>query len=154
MIINGRALAREMLARTKAHADKLPRRPKVVALVASDTPATRAYLAMKGKRAIEAGCIFETRALGATYGDADALIVQLPVPMGINQKEVCDTIPVEKDADVLSSGARNIYTERNQSERGAGSGDWRRLARREPSCRVAPATRSACLRAHFEIKRS
>ena len=79
MIINGRALAREMLARTKAHADKLPRRPKVV------------------------------RALGATYGDADALIVQLPVPMGINQKEVCDTIPVEKDADVLSSGAREKF---------------------------------------------
>lgn len=106
MIVDGRALAREVLARAKARAQMLARQPMVVALVASDTPATRSYLAMKAKRAEDAGCLFETRALGATLADADAVIVQLPVPAGINQKEVCDAIPVEKDADVLSSDAR------------------------------------------------
>lgn len=106
MIVDGRALAREVLARAKARAEKLARQPKVVALAASDTPATRSYLAVKAKRAEDAGCVFETRALGAAFADADAAIVQLPVPVGTNQKEVCDAIPLGKDADVLSSDAR------------------------------------------------
>lgn len=109
MIVDGRALAREVLARAKARAQMLARQPLVVALVASDTPATRSYLAMKAKRAEDAGCMFETRALGATFADADAVIVQLPVPVGIHQKEVCDAIPVEKDADVLGSAAREKF---------------------------------------------
>lgn len=109
MIIDGRALAREVLARTKARADKLARQPLVVALVASDTSATRSYLAVKARRATDAGCVFETRALGATFADADAVIVQLPVPIGISQKEVCDTIPLSKDADVLSFVSRALF---------------------------------------------
>ncbi len=106
MIVDGRAIAQEILARAKTRADKLARPPLVVALVASDTPVTRSYLAIKAKRATDAGCTFETRALRANFDDADAVIVQLPVPMGMNQKEICDTIPVSKDADVLSSVAR------------------------------------------------
>ena len=106
MIIDGRALGAEVLARAKARAEKLARRPLVVALTGSDTPAARSYLAIKAKRAALAGCTFETRALGATFADADAVIVQLPVPAGVSQKEFCDAIPVEKDADVLSSAAR------------------------------------------------
>ncbi|MDP1706946.1 MAG: bifunctional 5,10-methylenetetrahydrofolate dehydrogenase/5,10-methenyltetrahydrofolate cyclohydrolase [bacterium] len=106
MIIDGRSLAREILARAKTRAQKLVRPPKVVALVGSDTPATRSYLAIKTKKAEEAGCIFETRPLGANFDDADAVIVQLPVPADVNQKEVCDSVPVSKDADVLSSLAR------------------------------------------------
>jgi len=109
MIIDGRALAKEVLARAKTRARKLGRQPLVVALVASDTPATRSYLEVKTKRAADAGCTFETRGLGASCADADAVIVQLPVPEGVNQKEVCDAIPIEKDADTLSSAAREKF---------------------------------------------
>lgn len=109
MIIDGRAIAKEVLACAKARAARLPRQPKVVALIASDTPATRSYLAVKARRATDAGCVFETRALRATFADADAVVVQLPVPAGVNQKEACDAIPVSKDADVLSSVARAIF---------------------------------------------
>jgi len=109
MIVDGRMIATEVRARAKARAQMLARQPKVVALVASDTPATRSYLAMKAKRAEDAGCMFETRALGASFADADAAIVQLPVPAGVNQKEVCDAIPVSKDADVLSNPAREKF---------------------------------------------
>ena len=112
MIIDGQTLAREMLARTKVRAQMLARPPLVVALTASDTPATRSYLAVKTKRAADAGCIFETRALGASFSDADSVIVQLPVPAGVNQKEVCDSIPIEKDADVLSTAARKKFEKR------------------------------------------
>lgn len=109
MIVDGRALSAEVFARAKARAMKLARQPLVVALTASDTPATRSYLTMKAKRAADAGCTFKTRALDASFTDADAVIVQLPVPTGINQKELCDSIPVEKDADILSSLAREKF---------------------------------------------
>ncbi|OGG61675.1 hypothetical protein A3I46_03865 [Candidatus Kaiserbacteria bacterium RIFCSPLOWO2_02_FULL_54_13] len=109
MIIDGRTMAKDIFARAKTRTQGLARPPLVVALVASDTPATRSYLAMKAKRAMDAGCIFETRALGVTFSDAGSVIVQLPVPVGVSQKEVCDAIPVEKDADVLSSAAREKF---------------------------------------------
>ncbi|MBI4066030.1 bifunctional 5,10-methylenetetrahydrofolate dehydrogenase/5,10-methenyltetrahydrofolate cyclohydrolase [Candidatus Kaiserbacteria bacterium] len=109
MIIDGRAIAQDILARAKARTEKLMRPPLVVALVASDTPATRLYLAIKQKKAADTGCFFEARALGANVDDADAVIVQLPVPDGVNQRDVCDAIPVSKDADVLSSAARTKF---------------------------------------------
>lgn len=44
-----------------------------------------------------------------TASDADAIIVQLPLPAGVNAKDVCDAIPPEKDADVLSDSARQKF---------------------------------------------
>lgn len=109
MIIDGKALAADILAQTKARVAQLPRPPKVVAIVASETPATRSYLKIKTARAADAGCLFETRPLGADYADADAAIVQLPLPVGVDTKTVLDAIPLDKDADVLSSAARALF---------------------------------------------
>lgn len=124
MIIDGRALAREVLARAKARAKPLPHPPRVLALVADETPATRSYLAIKAKRAADAGCVLEIRRLDADRGirnfvlsaevadsakDANAIIVQLPLPKGADTKAACDAIPIEKDADVLSSAAREKF---------------------------------------------
>lgn len=41
--------------------------------------------------------------------DADVFIVQLPLPKGMDMKAVCDVIPLEKDADVLSDAARQKF---------------------------------------------
>jgi methylenetetrahydrofolate dehydrogenase (NADP+) / methenyltetrahydrofolate cyclohydrolase len=121
MIVDGRAIAKEILARAKACAGKLAWRPLVVALTSSDTPATRSYLAIKTKKAEEAGCILEVVQFDLSLGinnlvlsaqvvdsaeKADAVIVQLPLPTGVDIKAVCDAIPIEQDADVLSSAAR------------------------------------------------
>lgn len=125
MILDGRALAGEVLARTKARAKRLPRQPKVVAYVAHDpTPATKSYLAIKQKKSSEAGCLFAVRHIKSSprslgtfdmivsamrESDADAIVVQLPVPEGIDAQAVCDAIPIEKDADVLSKAARERF---------------------------------------------
>ena len=109
MILDGRALAGEILARTRARAAQLPRPPRVVAVVANETPATQSYLKIKTTRAADAGCLFETRPLGAEYADADAVIVQLPLPADVNAKIILDAIPLNKDADVLSSAARTLF---------------------------------------------
>ncbi len=106
MIIDGRAMAADVLARTKVRAAKLARRPLVVALVANKTLATKSYLKIKAARATDAGCDFEVRPYPSDFTDADAVIIQLPLPEGVDIKAACDAIPLEKDADVLSSTAR------------------------------------------------
>jgi len=120
MIIDGRALAGEVLARAKARSGALGRAPRVLAIVANETPATKSYLAIKAKRAVDAGCALEVRQFSGsvsaaelqsaiTTSDADAIIVQLPLPEGIDAKVICDSIPLTKDADVLSDVARQKF---------------------------------------------
>lgn len=118
MIIDGRKLAAETLARAKARAEKLPHPPRVLALVANETPATKSYLAIKKARAAGAGCIFGAKSINKLLRpseivdmakDADAIIVQLPLSEGMNQKEILDAIPVKKDADVLSRNTREKF---------------------------------------------
>jgi len=106
MIVDGKVIAGEILARAKARAQKLSHPPLVVAITGNDTAATRSYLKIKERRAADAGCRFEVRDLGASYDDADAVIVQLPLAEGVDAKPMLDAIPVEKDADVLSTAAR------------------------------------------------
>lgn len=108
MIIDGRALAQEVLARAKARAEKLPHRPRVVAYVAQDpTAATRSYLKIKAKSAAAAGCDFEERNDPTFFQDADAAIVQLPTPP--EAMAMVDSIDLSKDADVLSRAAREKF---------------------------------------------
>ncbi len=107
MIIDGRALAKNILARTKMRTGKLGRRPNVLVYVSpEETSATRSYLKIKARSAEDAGCEFaETRSL--TFPNhADAIIVQLPLSSDISTEEVLNLIPLHQDADVLSAAAR------------------------------------------------
>lgn len=112
MIVNGRTLAATVCARTKARAERLPHRPKVVAYVAHDpTPATRSYLNIKKKTAEAAGCVFEETSNPTFFKDADAAILQLPAtPAAMS---FLDMIPVDKDVDVLSKAAREKFERGN-----------------------------------------
>jgi methylenetetrahydrofolate dehydrogenase (NADP+) / methenyltetrahydrofolate cyclohydrolase len=108
MIIDGRVLAEEVLTRTKVRAEKLGRRPRVVVYVAGEpTPATRSYLKIKKRSAESAGCDFVEQGDISTFTTADAGIIQLPVPKELGH--ILDTIPVNKDADVLSCEAREKF---------------------------------------------
>lgn len=105
MIIDGRALAAEVLARAKARASLLPHPPRVVAYVSAQAPAaTLSYLSIKKKSAEVAGCAFEEVGDESSFATADAVIVQLPVSQ--EERYLLERIPLEKDADVLSSAAR------------------------------------------------
>ena len=59
MIVDGRTIAEEILARTKERANKLLHPPKVVAIVGAETPATLSYMRVKARAAEKAGCVFE-----------------------------------------------------------------------------------------------
>lgn len=120
MIVDGRALARDVLARTKVRTEALGSQPHIAAVVTSETGATKSYLKIKEKRAQDAGCVLDiVRFPEHTPPDilsvmlrslvADAVLVQLPLASGIDAKKVCDAIPLSKDADVLSALAREKF---------------------------------------------
>ena len=121
MILDGKALASKILARTEERAAELAQPPRVAVIVANETAATRSYLAIKEKRARDAGCRLEVIRLpenasalelrlavdgASSSGRSDVIVVQLPLPLGVDPKEVCDAIPLEKDADILSTLSR------------------------------------------------
>lgn len=108
MIVDGRALAEEILARAKARARALTRRPKVVAYAPAQSPAALSYLKIKQRYGAEAGCDFDVVTDVASFVHADAAIVQLPLPKGTSS-DILDAIPLEKDADVLSAAARTLF---------------------------------------------
>ena len=120
MILDGRSLAAEVLARTKARSVLLDHAPRVLVLSANETPATLSYLKIKEKRASDAGCVLErkrfpedapTEELVAAIRNstADVVLVQLPLSSDRIARDVCDAIPLEKDADVLSAAAREKF---------------------------------------------
>ncbi|KND47966.1 MAG: methylenetetrahydrofolate dehydrogenase (NADP+) / methenyltetrahydrofolate cyclohydrolase [Parcubacteria bacterium C7867-004] len=111
MIVDGRAITSEILARVRGKKTLTVR-----AVSVSPSPATESYLAIKASRAEDAGMELEVLQLldSATTEEviaavrepgADAIIVQLPLPDGIDTQAVLDSIPLEKDADVLSRAA-------------------------------------------------
>jgi methylenetetrahydrofolate dehydrogenase (NADP+)/methenyltetrahydrofolate cyclohydrolase len=107
MSIDGKQIAQEILAATKIAVSTLPHPPKVVAYVAeSPTPATRSYLNIKKRSAEAAGCVFEETNDPSAFAEADAAIVQLPVPEGVSLDSL---LTIEKDADVLSKAAREKF---------------------------------------------
>lgn len=118
MIIDGRTLASEVLAQTRARATALLHPPRVLVIAANETPTTKSYLAIKKARATDAGCVLEELHFDAhtatteelrtavLSADADAVIVQLPLGERMDAWIICNAIPIEKDADVLSTVAR------------------------------------------------
>ncbi|HEV7121505.1 MAG TPA: bifunctional 5,10-methylenetetrahydrofolate dehydrogenase/5,10-methenyltetrahydrofolate cyclohydrolase [Candidatus Paceibacterota bacterium] len=127
MIVDGRAIAADILAATKEEVAKLPHAPVVRAVVVTPSPATESYLKVKSARAEDAGMTMETVRIpddasneaviaAVTAPGADAIIVQLPLPKHLDLDAILASIPREKDADVLSPEA---YADFEQGSAGA-----------------------------------
>lgn len=119
MIVDGRAVARELLADVRAH---LTRTPVVRAVVVAPSPATESYLSIKNAQAEEAGMHLEVVRLqedatneqvieAVEESGADAIIVQLPLPEHLASVRILDAIPRVKDADVLSRAAYQAFVD-------------------------------------------
>lgn len=116
MIVDGRAIASDILASVRAEVEALGKSIVVRAVCVQPSAATLSYLKIKESRAKDAGMQLEAVQLpgNATTEEviaailapgADAVIVQLPLPSHITTDEVLNAIPLEKDADVLSKAA-------------------------------------------------
>lgn len=116
MIIDGKAIARDILEETKREVQALSFQPSFLAVAVAPSPATESYLRMKHRQAADVGIRMDVRSyehatteeLVALLQGAreDALIVQLPLPDTIDTQAVLEAIPSEKDADVLSAKTR------------------------------------------------
>lgn len=118
VIIDGKKIASEIQTELKAvvnawtNAGK--KRPKLVAILVGDHPSSKAYVGRKMKAAKGIGIESYTIHLGENISQSDlineinnlngdksvdGILVQLPLPKGISEKEVCQAITPKKDVD-------------------------------------------------------
>ncbi|MSU76091.1 bifunctional 5,10-methylenetetrahydrofolate dehydrogenase/5,10-methenyltetrahydrofolate cyclohydrolase [Patescibacteria group bacterium] len=114
VIIDGTAIAAKHLKRLAEASD----RPLGLGIiVATDNPATETYVGYKQVAAKDLGWRCDTKDLGPTATQTDLIaaaeafnankeidgyIVQLPLPDGVNEREVFATVDAAKDADGLT----------------------------------------------------
>jgi methylenetetrahydrofolate dehydrogenase (NADP+)/methenyltetrahydrofolate cyclohydrolase len=125
-ILDGKALAAKCKAEIKCKVEKLDRKPGLAVIIVGDNPASRVYVNNKRKDCEECGFYSEEYALPAEISqgellelvaelndrnDIDGILVQLPLPKGLNEEEVLLAISPEKDVDgfhPMSAGALMI----------------------------------------------
>ncbi len=118
MAINGTEISKEILEQVAAlHTDPITLR--IISVTSS--PVTSSYLRIKQRAAERAGITVDLIELPEAVtteeviteilkSGADAVVVQLPLPSSLNEQEILNAIPQEKDADVLSEKARECET--------------------------------------------
>lgn len=114
MIINGLEFAKECRAKLKEKIEKMNIKPCLAVILVGDNPASQIYVANKEKAATEVGIISKVFRLEQSTTEQDLLnlikklnqdtgvhgiLVQLPLPNGIDEKKVTLSILPEKDVD-------------------------------------------------------
>lgn len=112
--IDGTALAAKVKQTVRAEAEALARWPGLAVILVGDDPASRVYVTSKRRDCEECGFYSEEYALPeeTTQGellalvrelngreDIDGILVQLPLPWGLDEKEVLLAIDPAKDVD-------------------------------------------------------
>ncbi len=125
-IIDGRKLKEEILAKVKKEVALLPFQPVFCDILVGNDPASRQYVDMKAKTAEKVGIHFHKADFPATIKTEDlikeiqllnkienmcGIIVQLPLPEGIDRQAVLDSIDPSLDVDCLGSSASKKFYE-------------------------------------------
>ena len=112
--MDGKALAAKEKAALKEKTAKLPRKPGLAVILVGDDPASRTYVNGKRRDCEECGFYSEEYALPAETTrkqlldliaelngreDIDGILVQLPLPKGLDEREVLLAIDPAKDVD-------------------------------------------------------
>lgn len=121
-LIDGKAFAARLRERVAeavpAFTASVGRAPGLAVVLVGEDPASRVYVRSKGKATIEAGMASFEHRLPDTVGqselialiddlnsddDVDAILVQLPLPAGIDDKAVIEAVDPVKDVDGFTS---------------------------------------------------
>ena len=112
--IDGKALAAKVKARAAEGAKDLPRKPGLAVILVGDNQASRVYVTGKEKDCAECGFLsFEHKLPAETTQEellalidtlnrddaVDGILVQLPLPKGLDEEQVLNAIHPEKDVD-------------------------------------------------------
>ncbi len=120
IILDGRQLSQKILAGLKEEIIKSRRKLSLAAIIVGDDPVIAKFVAQKKKVAEELGVDFRVYEYSAEIStnelrkriavivhdaDPDGIIVQLPLPKHINARYILNSVPPDRDVDVLSSKA-------------------------------------------------
>ena len=113
-IIEGDEIAGRVRDEVTNEVDRMVRTPKLVAVLMTDDPASETYVRMKRQAADEVGIDSETVRIDPDAGqdellstveelndneDVDGILVQLPLPDGVDEDRALETVAPEKDVD-------------------------------------------------------
>jgi len=120
-IIDGKQMADEIIAKVTEKAQELKeqhdRTPGLAVILVGDDPASSVYVASKGKKAEQCGFYTTTVKLDENADQAEVLkhidemnkddrisgiLVQLPLPEHLNEREILQAIDPDKDVDGLN----------------------------------------------------
>lgn len=122
-ILQGEEIAKKILEDLKSKI--AGKQLKLAVVQVGENAVSETYIHKKEEAAQELGIDFELYKLAQEISQTDlktrigaigedktvsGMIVQLPLPKHLNQQEILDVIPVEKDADVLSSKSFGLFT--------------------------------------------
>ena len=114
VIMDGKALAAKVKEQVRAQVEGMERKPGLAVVLVGDNPASRVYVNGKKKDCGECGIYSEEYALPAVTTqaellelidvlngreDIDGILVQLPLPRHLDEKEVLLAIRPDKDVD-------------------------------------------------------
>ena len=118
LILDGKAASAAIQAEIKAEVDplcrKFDRRPGIAVILVGEDPASQIYVRNKEKACLEAGFRSETYKFpaSATYkeleglidalndrSDIDGILLQLPLPIGLDSQKLVERISPHKDVD-------------------------------------------------------
>lgn len=112
MLVDGKAIAADILAETTELVKQLGRAPQLVAITCAPNFETKKYLAMKTKKAAAVGielAVIELpletvtelviKKINEAILTADGVVVQLPLPAHIDSQAVLASVPAHKDPD-------------------------------------------------------
>ncbi|CAH2087560.1 unnamed protein product [Euphydryas editha] len=117
-VLDGKALARDIKDELKIKIHNWVnighRAPSLRCIIVGNDPASHTYVRNKVRAALEVGIEAETIKYDETLSEetlisaieslnqdknVDGILVQLPLPNGINERKVCNTVAPEKDVD-------------------------------------------------------
>lgn len=117
-LIDGKAVAADLRVKVGEAALDLPRKPGLAVVLVGDDAASQVYVRSKEKAAAKANMAGTVHRLPATSSQADVLaivqslatddtvdgiLVQLPLPRGLDADEIIAAVPPEKDVDGLTA---------------------------------------------------
>lgn len=122
MVIDGRALAQEILDELTGCIQQGGETPVLSVFMVGENPVSKKYVALKTKKASEVGIlvhpkqfpedISEDELLKAIEEEVErnnSIIIQLPLPDGFDTKKILNAVPAKLDVDVLSDESKELF---------------------------------------------
>jgi len=122
--IDGKKIAEGILEKVAEMVARLPKPLKMAAVLVGDDPKSKKFLELKKKAAESIGVGFDIHEFPADIktrdltlaieeivrsSDCDGVLVELPIPEKIDSVAILNTIPVQKDVDILSFEAQEKF---------------------------------------------